>query len=308
MSVSNLTSVVSTGLISTISKAGGSSSSASSPTSSKSSEPISVTLQRGAQGCAASIQYLNGGISYLNIASEFTNKLLDVVDALDTVVSKASKGNIEPGDAKRYKEQFDKFSRAYDDLVKGAVVKGRDLLSIDDMSNVLKRGGLDPDKVDELAVAFKKITSFSGANVSSNGAVTAGRDSFSVEKFYRAVTQATRDPEEPDQGDDGSGSFNSIKVAIKGLKKKVMDNLDALKTASDLVGKNMELVRATGFAFLNASNTTTSSDDPDVIASQLRNAIRSTARGSISEVHNLQAILSAGLLSIKDAGSGSGGG
>ena len=304
MSVSNLTSVISSGLISTISKASGASSSGRSASSAQSSEPISLTLQRGAQGFAASVQYLNGGISYLNIASEYTSKMLDVVDALDAIVSKAAKGNITPSDAKRYREQFDKYSRAYDDLVKGAVVKGRDLLSVDDMSNVLKRGGLDPEKVDELAAAFKKITSFSGANTQSNGSITPGRSLFAADKFYRAVSQATRDPEEPEQGDDGSGSFSSIKTAIKDIKQKVTDDIAALKSASELVGKNMELVRAAGFAFLNASRSSNGTQDPDVIVGQLRNTIRSTARGSLSEVHNLEAILSAGLLSIKGSAGG----
>lgn len=241
---------------------------------------------------------MNAGISYLTIAGDYTTKMLDVVNALDALVTKASKGNISPGEARRYKEDFDKYSRAYDQLVKGAVVKGRDLLSVDDMERVLKRGGLDAEKVEELSAAFSKITSFSGANTASDGSVTPSRNLFAADKFYRAVSQATRDPEEPEQGDDGSGAFAAIRRAIKDVKEKVTNNIDALKVATDLVGKNLELTRATGFAFLNASKVTTDTQDPNQVVSQLRSAIRSTARGSISEVHNLEAILSAGLLAL----------
>ena len=75
--------------------------------SSEPEEPLSVTLQRGARGAAASIQLLNSGISYINVAADYTSNMLNVVEGLDSLIQKAGKGNISPSKAKQYKRQFD---------------------------------------------------------------------------------------------------------------------------------------------------------------------------------------------------------
>ena len=264
-------------------------------------EPLSVTLQRGARGAAAAIQSLNSGISFINIAAEYTNSMLDVVNGLDALVQKAGKGNIPPSKAKLYKHQFDELSQTYEQLVVGSVVKGRDILSTDQMAAVLKKGGLDPAKVDELEEAFKKVTSFSGVDVLSNGETKSSGQLFPAQDFYRALQQATRDPEDPVQNDDGSAAFNKIKIAVKEIKEKVSKNIEALNGAAALVQKNIELVRATGFAFLDASKDVSGDKDAGVIALEIRGAIRSKASANLSEAHNLNSILAAGLLAVSQA-------
>ncbi len=263
-------------------------------------EPLSVTLQRGARGAAASIQSLNAGISYINVAADYTSNMLNVVEALDSLVQKAGKGNIPPSKAKQYKNEFDQLSRAYGELVAGSVVKGRDLLDTTEMAAVLKRGGLDPSKVDELEAAFRKVSSFSGVTVSSNGETTSNAELFPAEEFYRAVRQATRDPEDPPQSDDGSAAFQKIRLAVKEIRRKVESNIESLNVAASLVQKNIELVRATGFALLDASQSVSGDKAAEVLALEIRGAVRSTARGNLSEAHNLNAILAAGLLAVSE--------
>jgi hypothetical protein len=262
-------------------------------------EPLSVTLQRGARGAAAAIQSLNSGISFINIAADYTNNMLKVVDGLDTLVQKAGKGNIPPSKARLYKSQFDELSQAYEELVVGSVVKGRDILSTTEMAAVLKKGGLDSAKVDELEAAFKKVTSFSGVDVLSNGETKSSGELFPAEDFYRAVRQATRDPEDPVQNDDGSAAFNKIRAAVKEIKSKVEKNIEALNEAAALVGKNIELVRATGFALLDASRGVSGDKDAEMLALEIRGAIRSKAASNLSEADNLNAILAAGLLAVE---------
>ena len=261
-------------------------------------EPLSVTLQRGARGAAAAIQSLNSGISFINIAADYTNNMLSVVNGLDALVQKAGKGNIPPSKAKLYKSQFDQLSQTYEELVVGSVVKGRDILSTDQMAAVLRRGGLDAEKVDELEAAFKKVTSFSGVDVLSNGETRASGQLFPADEFYRALRQATRDPEDPVQSDDGSAAFNKIRIAVKEIKDKVEKNIDALNSAAELVQKNIELVRTAGFAFLDASKEVTGDKDADVVALEIRTAIRSKASANLSEAHNLNSIMAAGLLAV----------
>jgi hypothetical protein len=300
MGISSLNTVITTDFITQLSKQGSSSSKPSIGLSSTPQEPLSVTLQRGARGAAASIQSLNAGISYINVAKDYTEKMLEVVDGLESLVNKAGQGDISPSKAKLYKLQFDRFSDAYEKLVKGSVIKGHDLLSVTDMSAVLKQGGLNPDKVSELETAFKKISSFSGVDVTNTGTVEANGELVAPETFYRALRQATRDPEDPLQDDDGSGAFASIKVTVKSIKEKVTKNIEALTSASELVEKNLKLVRATGFAFLNASQQDDQGLDVESIAARVRGEIRSGARDVLSEAHNLQSILAAGLLVVAE--------
>ena len=99
-------------------------------------------------------------MNYLNIAMEYTNNMLNVVEGLERLVKTAGKGNIAPGKAKLYKTQFDDLSQAYEELVVGSVVKGRDLLSTVEISETLSKGGLNPERVAELEAAFKKVSSF----------------------------------------------------------------------------------------------------------------------------------------------------
>jgi methyl-accepting chemotaxis protein len=299
MGISTLNSVITGRFISEMASSSGSSA-PKVGLSKEPEEPLSVTLQRGARGAAASIQSLNSGISYINVAADYTSNMLNVVEALDSLVQKAGKGNIPPSKAKQYKNEFDQLSRAYGELVAGSVVKGRDLLDTTEMAAVLKRGGLDPSKVDELEAAFRKVSSFSGVTVSSNGETTSNAELFPAEEFYRAVRQATRDPEDPPQSDDGSAAFQKIRLAVKEIRRKVESNIESLNVAASLVQKNIELVRATGFALLDASQSVSGDKDAEVLALEIRGAVRSKARGNLSEAHNLNAILAAGLLAVSE--------
>jgi hypothetical protein len=168
------------------------------------------------------------------------------------------------------------------------------------MSGSITSGGLDPSKVDELEAAFRKVSSFSGVTVSSNGETTSNAELFPAEDFYRAVRQATRDPEDPPQSDDGSAAFQKIRLAVKEIRRKVESNIESLNQAATLVQRNIELVRATGFALLDASQSVSGDKDAEVLALEIRGAVRSKARGNLSEAHNLNAILAAGLLAVSE--------
>lgn len=297
MGISTLTSVITGDFITNIAS-GSASSKPKIGLSKEPDEPLSVTLQRGARGAAAAIQSLNSGISFINTASEYTKNMLNVVNGLEALVQKAGKGDIPPSKAKLYKRQFDELSQAYEELVVGSVIKGRDLLSTEQMAEVLKKGGLDPARVDELEAAFKQVSSFSEVDILSTGETKSSGELFPAQDFYRALRQATRDPEDPAQNDDGSAAFTKIRIAVKEIKKKVIKNIESLNSAADLVQSNIELVRATGFAFLNASKSVTGDKDADVLAMEIRGAIRSAALGNLSEAHNLNSILAAGLLAV----------
>lgn len=304
MGVASLNRIITPDFISGISKNGSSTSAqeiARSVVSRASDEPISLTLQRGAQGAAAAVQSLNAGIDFLNIAQQFSESLLDVVDQFDSLVRTAGKGNITPANARLYKHKFDRLSQAYTKIVKSSIVKGRDVLDVEDMKKTLDRAGLNPETVLELQNAFKKITSISLVQINEKGQVLSQDDLIPPEAFYRALKQATRDPEAPAQEDDGSVAFASTRTAVKEMKEQVLGNLKALVTAREVVEKNLKLVRATGFAFLDASREVADSDTVDDVALRVQGLIRSGARDVLSEAHNLKAIMSAGFRLLQES-------
>ena len=306
MGVSSLNRVITSDFISGLSTSGKSTSAqdiARQAMSKGSEEPISVTLRRGAQGAAAAVQSLNAGISYINIAEQFTTSLLEVVSQVDALVTKAGKGNITPSNARVYKDQFDRLSATYTKVIKSSVVKGKDLLNVEEMKSALQRAGLNVDQVSELQNAFKRVTSFSMVEVNDKGQVLSKDDIIPPEAFYKALRQATRDPEEPAQSDDGSIAFASSREAVKEIKDHVVENLKSLSTARELVEKNLKLVRATGFAFLNVSTDVGDSDTVDDVALRVRGAIRSGARDVLSEAQNLKGILQAGFRLLQESTS-----
>jgi hypothetical protein len=78
----------------------------------------------------------------------------------------------------------------------------------------------------------------------------------------------------------------------------VVNNIEALDEAAALVQRNIELVRATGFAFLDASKQVTGDKNAEMLALEIQGSIRSKASENLSEAHNLNSILSAGLLAV----------
>ena len=306
MGISSLNRVITSDFISGLSKSGQATSSqdiARQAMSKEADEPISFTLRRGAQGAAAAVQSLNVGITYINIAEQFTSSLLEVVSQVDLLVTKAGKGNISPANARLYKDQFDRLSTTYTKVIKSSVVKGKDLLNVDEMKGALLRAGLNVEQVSELQNAFKRVSSFSMVEINEKGQVLSKDDIIPPSAFYRALRQATRDPEEPEQSDDGSIAFASSREAVKEIKDHVVENLKSLSTARELVEKNLKLVRATGFAFLSVSKDVGDSDTVDDVALRVRGAIRSGARDVLSEAQNLKGILQAGFRLLQESTS-----
>jgi flagellin-like hook-associated protein FlgL len=82
---------------------------------------------------------------------------------------------------------------------------------------------------------------------------------------------------------------------LKALRKQMQDNSKAIDYATDIIGKNIDLVRAAGFAFLDLSSSVTSEDQADQVASKLRDEIRKNARGALAQAENLQNIVVAAL-------------
>jgi hypothetical protein len=82
---------------------------------------------------------------------------------------------------------------------------------------------------------------------------------------------------------------------LKAMKEQLTDNIEGVNNASDIILKNIDLVRAAGFAFLDLSSSVSSEDDADKVAALLRDRIRRDAPAALAQAENLQSIAVAAL-------------
>jgi hypothetical protein len=301
MAINSLERIINTTLLTKISKTSSSASSSKSSLSSSASEPLVGqalynSLRTGARNFAAGIQLLNSSATFVNLSLDTTDRLLEMVKQLETIALKANKGNISSSTAREMRADFDKLAKGFDTLIEGAAKDDIDLFDVDRLQAVLSNAGLDPEKVGELALALKRFTHPAEPAIGADGEVMSTGNPVPLTDFQRALRAAIVDPDDP--SDDRSGFFGKVKTTLKDIRLQLETNLKALKDTTTLIGDNITLARAAGFAFLEVSNEMTGAESAETITEQLRQKIRSSARSAISQAHNLEPILVAGTSSL----------
>jgi len=302
MAISSLERIINTTFLTKISRAS-SGSASQSPISSSSNQQLAGqalynSLRVGAQNFAASIQLLNGSATFVNLSLDTTEKLLEMVTKLETLATKANKGNISGTAAKQLRAEFDLIAGNFDKTIDVATDDERDIFDIEQLKGVLGQAGLDPAKVSELALALKRFTHPAEPTVGSDGSVVSEGNPVPLEDFQRALRAAIVDPDDPT--DERSGFFGKVKTKLKDIRIQLETNIKALKDTTKLIGDNMTLARAAGFAFLDVSNEMTGSESAEDIAEQIRQRIRGTARSVLGQAHNLEPIMVAGLAALSE--------
>ncbi len=301
MSINSLERIINTTLLTKISKTSSSASSSKSSLSSSSNEPLVGqalynSLRSGAQNFAAGIQLLNSSATFVNLSLDTTERLLDIIKQLETIASKANKGNISGSSAKQMRDEFEKMAKGFDKLIDGATQEDTDLFDVEQLQGVLTSAGLDPEKVSELALALKRFTHPAEATIGEDGVVSSNGNPVPLADFQRALRAAIVDPDDPT--DDRSGFFGRVKSKISDIRIQLETNLKALKDTTTLIGDNISLARAAGFAFLDVSNEMTGRESAEAIAEQLRQKIRASARPLLGQAHNLEPVLVAGMAAV----------
>jgi hypothetical protein len=82
---------------------------------------------------------------------------------------------------------------------------------------------------------------------------------------------------------------------LKKLSEQIDKNLKALDKMTTYIGQSLDFIRATGLAFLDASERLANESDADKVAQDLRIQIRRNARGSLAQAENLESIVVAAL-------------
>ena len=82
---------------------------------------------------------------------------------------------------------------------------------------------------------------------------------------------------------------------LKALREQIDKNLSALDELRKMIGDNMDLVRATGLAFLSIADELSGEEEADAVAAQLRKEIRRNAPAALAQAENLEPIAVAAL-------------
>lgn len=104
--------------------------------------------------------------------------------------------------------------------------------------------------------------------------------------------------------EEPTGGFSQVKGKMKNLRNILDSNIKALDAASEVVGRNLKLVRVVGLAMLDLSSSIRADATAESVASELQTRIRQEASLYLREAHNLQPIAVAGLTAASSKASG----
>jgi hypothetical protein len=299
MTVTSLSKVISESFITALTQVGSSLSSQNSSSGGTSLGPretisVSSGLRSGARDFATGVQLLNRGITVINIARAANEKLLEVVDKLDSVVQEASRTDITQGKAGRLRNTFNDLASDFERLLKEASEQDINVFDATTLSGILKRSGLDPAKVTELETALKKIMPLTESRVDSEGNVTSSANLIPKSEFASAVRRSTYDPDE-EGAERPSGGFAETRKKMRALREVLKGNIKAIDETADVIGRNIGLVRVVGLAMLELSGSIRSDATAADVADELQSKIRQGAPLLLAQANNLQAIAVAGL-------------
>lgn len=302
MSITSLDKVINTNFLAKLSKVSGGSQTSSplgqSAASSTSLSPqvLYDSIRAGARNFAAGFQLLNASATFVNISLDTNERLLDIVGDLQSLTKKANKGNISGTQARKMRAEFDELADRFDKLIEDATEGEQDYFDPKELEDVLVRAGLDKQKVTELAVNLRKFVSPAEQNLDSDGNVTNTGNPVPLTEFQKALRTAVVDPDDP--SDDRSGFFTKIGKTLQNLQLKLEGNIKSLKDTASLVGENITLTRAAGFAFLDVSNEMTGLESAEELVADIQKRIRQDAATSLPQLKNLENIMIAGLATL----------
>jgi len=259
---------------------------------------LPTSLRTGARNLAAGIQALNVSVTYVNLSRQVHEKLLDVVTKLDLVVAKSSREGVGSQTSAQYQFEFQAFNKEFQDIIKKAKIQGSDILDVNTLTEVMIRSGIDPEKSDELKGAVDKIEPLTGSSEKTAQSVDSLIPVNSFSSAIRRVTAAFAEASATEGEElslDVKSTFREVRDQLESVREKLEGNIKALNKAVEVVGDNMKVARAAGFALLELSEEVKGNEDPEIIASKIRDRIRRDASSGLSQAGNLNSIIVAGL-------------
>jgi hypothetical protein len=274
-----------------------------------SSDQVSTTLSTGTRVLTRAYQNLGQAVGFVNGTLITLSKLGKVVEDVVRVAETASRTTSSSARA-RLSTEYRQLGEDFAKIVEEAKLGGLNLLSEDDLKNVLVNVGLDPEKASGISTVVARFIT-----------PDADRDLADTEvKDLRPLRLP--DEEIPDGGggteivpgtppvrhNDVFSPARTIRtrgdaLALAADSKKLLSNIKAnLSAVNDLrngIIDNMDLVRATALGLRTQSN------DPSMLGITTAQGLADRLQGlildnvnpsSLSEAGNLDGIVSASLL------------
>lgn len=264
---------------------------------------ISSGLRTGAKLMASAIQNLNSVIAVLNIADNSLAKLEEVTGKVVDLAKKAS----GPGSSAQARQklflEFQSLGEEFSDIIENSKIEEREFLTTTGLSEILTAAGLDQSTSQSIEELFQEFNIVDDKGNLASETIKGKRPVFVPSGAYTLPGGGTvsKQSKEYDSVFDTSRNLKTRPEAFKlladmtALHEQIQENREAISNARDVVGKNIDLVRATGLAFLDISNSITDENDAAKVASELREKIRTDAKAALTQAENLDSIIVAAL-------------
>jgi len=259
---------------------------------------ISDGLRYGAQTFVTSLKLLNSTVNLVNLSEQKLQDLSKLTDKMIDLASRATETGIGSQGRAELDRQFKELGNQFKKTIDDATVGQRDVLNQDDLSQIFQSAGLDKENSDSIAAVFSQFV-LSGSDQSlASDKIKGDRPIYVPRSSKDSNSRLSPEPATLIAGDADLRTrpdATRTLVDLKALKEQITKNIGALDQGLSVIKDNMDLVRATGLAFLSISSQITSSDDAGKVAAELRAEIRKNAGASIAQAENLQPIVIATL-------------
>ena len=281
---------------------------------------VSQGLRQGAQTYANAIQGLNAIGSVVNLARFNLQELSEVTDKLISLTERATLPTSSKQTRRQLNSQFRKLGKEFQDIVENAKNGERDILSKEDLQELFVIVGLDSTSSESVADFFSSLMFSGDDELLASDETKADRPLGLPPSAYKKtitisdgmggrIEKEIRQTPSPDTKDlfDAENSivrrvdaFKNLED-LKAVKQQIDDNLDALDDGVDFLQNVSDLIRATGLAMLEISDTITGEGDAFQVARELRAAIRKDAPAALAHADLLDPIAAAALLLDEDS-------
>jgi hypothetical protein len=244
-----------------------SSSSSSNPLKASSGgDTISTGLRYGARVFASAVQGINSAITVVNLSEAGLDRLDGLTDELIDVAKQATSASIGQQKREELNTRFRRLGKEFQEVVEETEVADKKILTTGGLSEYLQIVGLDRETSDSIAAVFDEFKVNKDDELASED--TKGSRPVAIPPgAYAGGSTASRNYTSVFDADiSDRPSAYSVLNDLKAIKAQIKTNTTALEDAKEVIGKNLELVRAAGFAFLDLSSQITTSDDAASVA------------------------------------------
>jgi hypothetical protein len=243
---------------------------------------LSQTLRFGARNFAGVVQQLNSVISTVNLVEATLTGLKEIVSSAKYLAESSSS---ESSSYAKRNSANQSFNRLREDFIKLSSQAIKNKIGEDDIPLFSEEGlielfqavGLDPEESKSIGKLFDNLS------LDDEGELWA--ELTSPDGAFNGLVDLT----------DKSEAKTAFKQ-LNELEEIFYNNLKFVGEAKKVLGSNLELSRATGFAFLGVSEELTQYSEVEDVADNLVNLIRKAGSEALKQVENLELLTVAGLV------------